>query len=300
MTLHAIATRPHYAAHLQPIVDATPDIGPDVAIVASYHDLVKARRERFRHIVLAQHGIGQSYGGDRRSVRNSGYPGGDDNADVGLFLVPNQRAADRWRARYPSAAVEVIGSPRLDRLPARVAGDGPVVAVSFHWDGLGVPELNSAADVYRTALWDLAARYTVIGHGHPLWRQRERYWHEMGVEFVPAFDDVCRRADVYVCDNSSTLYEFASTDRPVVVLNHPAYRRAVDHGLRFWEAATVGINVDDPRDFVAGVTLALEDRRTVAEQREEALGIVYARRTGAAERASEVLVRWASSLRVAA
>ena len=27
---------------------------------------------------------------------------------------------------------------------------------------------------------------------------------------MPDFDEVCRRADLYICDNSSSLYEFAA------------------------------------------------------------------------------------------
>ena len=55
-------------------------------------------------------------------------------------------------------------------------------------------------------------------------REAIRFYEAHGIEYVPDFDDVLRRADVYACDNSSTLYEFASTGRPVVVLNAPWYR----------------------------------------------------------------------------
>ena len=57
------------------------------------------------------------------------------------------------------------------------------------------------------------------------------------------FDEVMERSTLYICDNSSTLYEFASTGRPVVVLNAPWFRRDIEHGLRFWEHADVGVSV---------------------------------------------------------
>jgi hypothetical protein len=111
---------------------------------------------------------------------------------------------------------------------------------------------------------------------------------------VPDFADVCRRADVYVCDNSSTLYEFASTGRPVVVLNSPQYRGTVNHGLRFWDAAHVGLHAWPGDNLGDVVERALQDPPKAREDREDALDIVYAYRTGGAQRAADAIVRWVS------
>jgi hypothetical protein len=288
-----IATRQHYADHLAPIIAALGELDcPDVALVASHHDLARARSRGFRRFILAQHGAGQSYGGDRRSARIDSYPGGDDNGDVGLFLVPNEHAASRWRAAYPGATVRVVGSPRLDRLPARVGPPGAVVAVSFHWNGHACPEFRSAWDAYAPVIPALAERFEVLGHGHPLRRDLPRFYRHWGIEHVPGFDDVCRRADVYVCDNSSTLFEFAATGRPVVVLNRKDYRRNVSHGLRFWDAADVGVQVNEPEALADAVAEALLDSPIRAAAREAALSIVYSQRTGATATAADAIREW--------
>ena len=254
-----MADRPHHRAHIAPVARLLGDlIGPDtgmarerasspddVALIASYGDLPAARRGGFRRIILMQHGAGQSYGGDSRTARHPCYAGGDDNDDVGLFLVPNEHAGNRWRERYPQAAVEVVGCPILDALPTRSVhtattverASPPVVAVSFHWNYHGIPEMRSAFDWYSKAVVELSKEVTVIGHGHPRRKDLPDWYRAHGIEYVPDFFEVCRRADVYACDNSSTLFEFASTGRPVVVLNAPWYRRDAYHGLRFWEAA---------------------------------------------------------------
>lgn len=311
LDLHLIAQRPHHQAHLAPVAQLVGDwtprrAGPDsVALVASYGDLAYARRRGYRRIVLMQHGAGQSYGGDRRTAHHPAYPGGDDNDDVGLFIVPNQHAADRWRERYPAARVEVAGCPRLAVLPRRAGSLGieaaavrePTVAVSFHWNYHGIPEMRSAFDWYRGGLAELARQYHVIGHAHPKRRDLAAWYPAHGIEYVADFDEVLRRADVYVCDNSSSMFEFATTGRPVVVLSAPWYRRGVQHGLRFWEASGVGVGCEQPAELGAAVQAALEDGWVSRRARELALDRVYHgwRRPGAAVGlAAGAILGWAA------
>jgi UDP-N-acetylglucosamine:LPS N-acetylglucosamine transferase len=71
----------------------------------------------------------------------------------------------------------------------------------------------------------------------------ERLWAELSVRFVPDFNDVVAQADVYITDNSSTLFEAAACGIPVVVLNGAKYRPTVRHGLRFWHYADIGVQV---------------------------------------------------------
>lgn len=289
-----VASQPHYRDHLQPLWDALPDQlkGPgDAALVASGRDLAAARRAGYARFAYLEHGIGQSYG-----TGHPAYPGGGGpRRQVGLFLSPNETAAAADRAASPRARVEVVGDPRLDSLPTRSPHEppGPVICTSFHWDARVAPEARSAHRHYTAALRDLVDRFFVIGHAHPRGRgQVTPMYARLGIPFVPSFDDVCRRADLYVCDNSSTIYEFASTGRPVVVLNIPAYRRGVEHGLRFWEAAGVGLNVWDPADLVEVVQAGLEDSPAAAADRDRALAIAYGHRSGAGPRAAAAVVDW--------
>lgn len=282
-----LASHPHYAAHLAPVARLLPDL-PDVAVVAGYPDVRAAYRQGFRRIVLMQHGAGQSYGNDHPH-----YPGGRGNEAVGLFLVPNEHAAERWRARYPHARVEVVGCPRLDALPAREPGP-PTVAVTFHWDAWVAPETRSAFAWFREALPGLARSFRVIGHGHPRRSDLAAAYARMGIEWVPDFDEVCRRADLLVFDNTSAGFEFAATGRPVVVLNAPWYRRDADLGLRFWEAASVGLQVDRPELLAETVRCSLmpSHEAELRRRREAALRHVYAYRSGAAQRAADAILRW--------
>jgi len=276
------------------------------ALVASYGDMKKARRLGYGSFAFLEHGIGQAYLGESRSSANGhpSYAGGIDRGDVGLFLVPNTYCAELWQRAYPGATVAVVGSPKLDTLPRREYGPGPVVAVSFHWNCPIAPETRASWSHFLPVLPELARHHRVIGHGHPrILPQLERFYRRMGIEVVPDFTDVCRRADLYVCDNSSTLYEFASTGRPVVVLNAPWYRRYVDHGLRFWEAATVGVQVDEPGDLLDGVERALADPVTQKAARHDALYRVYSPRgvlPSAVDRTVAAITEWLGSSATAA
>lgn len=283
-----VASRAHYAAHLAPVAAA---LGPDapVTLVASYQDH-RAARGAPGAIVAMEHGIGQSYGTDHPA-----YPGGRDRDDAALFLAPNEHAARRWRERYPRIPAVAIGSPRLDALPfpgtsAESTGD-PVVAISWHWPCMaGRPWSGWAFPEYRDAVLELSRHVKVLGHGHPRAMPSLAAWYERhGIEVVRDFDEVCRRAHVYVCDNSSTLYEFASTGRPVVLMNSREWLAAPGPGLRFWDAAHVGVNVQRPRDLADAVDRALLDTAEDRAAREDALSVAYAHRTGATARAVEAI-----------
>jgi hypothetical protein len=264
-------------------------------LVTSWGDHQAARKMGRTRIARMEHGIGQSFiDSDHQS-----YAGGKDAADVELFLCPNQHSADRWQNAYPNARVEIVGCPKLDTLPAREPEEGPVVALSFHWAaGLvrqgPLGETQGSFHEYRTVLSQISRKYTVIGHGHPrAMAHLERIYRRFGIPVVKDFADVCRQADLYVCDTNSTIYEFASTGRPVVVVNGKHFRRDVNHGLRFWNAAGVGVQCDSPSELSSAIDQALVDTRKQQRAREAALDITYAYRTGAAERAADVLKAWA-------
>jgi hypothetical protein len=320
--IDALASERHFVDHLAPVWHALPDglrgrflvadrallrhaaaRGIDASpatrtaaplLVASYGDQKRGRRFGATSFAFLEHGAGQSYGGDPRSAQHGSYAGGRDRDDAALFLVPNERAAARWHATYPGAEVHVVGSPKIDELPARAPGPGPVVAISFHWPCAIAPEARTAFPHYRTALPAIARRFRVLGHGHPRFMPRlAPVYRTIGIEPIDDFDEVLRRADMYVADNSSTLFEFAATGRPVVVLNAPWYRRHVDHGLRFWDAATVGSQVDEPWDLVATVERALADPPDQRVERERVVAYVYARPLGGAARAAaEAIAEW--------
>lgn len=284
-----VASLGHYRHHLDPILAALPPDPGDATLVASHRDLRAVRpssRTRLP-IALVEHGIGQSY-----SNRHPSYPGGRDRDAVGLFLSPNERAAARDRAAYPAARVEVVGSARLDGLPARVGPAGRVVATTFHWDSMVAPETRSAFEEYATAIAAMVGRVEVLGHAHPRIAPQLAPWYgRAGIDFEPDFSEVCRRADLLVGDNTSALYEFASTGRPVVVVNAACYRRNEHHGLRFWEAIP-GVELDRGAELEDAIERAFALDPADVARREAALDMAYAYRTGGAARAAAAIVDW--------
>jgi hypothetical protein len=313
--IDALASAPHYADHLSAVFGALPEsvrgsfLTPQPAvrrnqaftpndatrpvIVASFGDLKRAVRMGFKRVALMEHGAGQSYGG-RRPGDHGSYAGGRGRGAASLFLHPGEHPAERDRRAYPSARVEVVGSPFLDGLPSREGEPGRVVAFSFHFNGAVAPETKNAYAWAMPSIVGLRDRFPLLGHAHPrLYPDVAPHYQRFGIEAVASFHDVCRRADVYVCDNSSTLFAFAATGRPVVVLNPPWYDRKVQHGLRFWDAAKVGVQCDDPADLAACIDEALRDDDARKRDREAALDLVYAFRSGASQRAAGVLEEWA-------
>lgn len=263
---------------------------PGPVLVASFHDY---RLSAGRPVIMLEHGAGQTYGN-----RHSSYAGGRARERVRLHLAPNEQNATAHRARYPTTPVEVIGCPKLDAYhdrPPKPRDDPPTVALSFHWRCGVAPESGSAWDHFAGVLTDLAAATDIhiIGHGHPgIIDELIPHYEASGIEPVRAFSDVLERADVYAVDNSSTLFEFAAaTGRPVVVINAPSYRRHVHHGLRFWEAATIGPQANEPHELLPAIRRALEDRPQDLEERAAALNVAYAHLDGrASERATMAIL----------
>jgi hypothetical protein len=256
--------------------------------VASWGDLKRTHGPA----VLLNHGSGQTY----VNVRDSGeasYSGGPGRDRVILFLEPNEYAAGASRATYPQARTEVVGCPKLDELAMvpRPENPAPIVAFSWHFDcGQIAPEATLAFAHFKKAIPTVSRRFRTLGHAHPkLQSSLDAFYEHNGIEVVRDFVDVVARADVYVCDNSSTLFEFAALDRPVVVLDAPWYRTNVEHGLRFWSHADVGVRIDNPRRLLWAVRQAIEDAPDVAARRRELAADVFPHVGTATERAAAAI-----------
>jgi hypothetical protein len=239
------------------------DVAP--LLVCAYGDLqIARRRSPQRPIILMEHGVGLTPAQD-----HAGYAGGTGmRRQADLTLAPNEFIRMRTAKAIRGMPQVVIGTPKLDkfsrkwevesRATIRKVKEGkPVVCISFHWNGEKVSrEAGNAFLHYRDALDDLAHQddFHLIGHGHPkyMWFLEKEY-EARGIEVVRDFEEAMLRADLYVNDCSSTLYEFCVTGKPVVILNAPWFRRDVNLGIRFWEYTDIGPQVDEPGELCAAI-----------------------------------------------
>lgn len=314
MKLDALAAELHYLATLAPIWRALPPevrgefMVPDhlfpaalaqgvephawhephahVGLVASGRDLGFLRG---KPAILAEHGAGQSYGGDPQSARHPGYAGGDGRENVILFLCPGESCASRNSARWPDADVVGIGNPRLDDLRQIPSTNHPAtIAFAFHWSAGVCPESGSAWYQFRDHLDLLGEHHRLIGTGHPRGFQEMADWYEKhGIIPVEDFELIVAEADLLVADNTSVMYDWAALDRPVVALNAPEWRKHIHHGLRFWDSVP-GPQVDEPADLFHAVEHA--DDKTSRKLRAHAARAAYTYPDHAAERAAEAIL----------
>jgi glycosyltransferase involved in cell wall biosynthesis len=322
MTVAVYASEEHYLNHVLPVWRALPPAlqgpihvprylaaavgGPCVplggsvsgfVLVAAWQDLHRVRRAGAR-AVFVEHGAGQTYQLDETKLPHRSYSGGGQREGVVLYLVPGPAVAARCLVAQPDVPVVEIGTPAyLDPIlrgpPAERTGT-PVVAVSFHPDLTLCPETRWTFPYYADAVARLAERtdLSVIGHGHPrAWATLERWYRQHGIEPVADFVDVVRRADVYVCDNSSSLPEAAACGLPLVWLNGPGWRRDVSHEGRFWTWPRGQIQVDDPADLDEAVDAALRDSPEIQIRRRAMVDGIYTHRDGrTAERAVDAIL----------
>jgi hypothetical protein len=161
------------------------------------------------------------------------------------------------------------------------------VAVSFHWLSLFRSRI---LEDYAEAIEDLVTRMPVIGHGHPRAERMEPFWRSLNVEWVPDFREVVERASVYVCDHSSTIYEWTALDRPVVLLDYPGQQSfiSVSSGLRYEWYSDVGSHAT-PGTLVERVRDAIQAPESHEEPRRAATRGLFPYLGSATQRALEVL-----------
>lgn len=225
----------------------------DMILTAAWADARCSRQ--WSTVALMEHGVGQTYGTGGGHPAYAGGPGRCGFVD--LFLCPNERVAALNRKACPGVRVEVVGTPWLDELSRIERRPDVDVAVSFHWD-LGLcPETRCTVGDWWPAIVDLAAARNVLGHGHPR-AQPVLFpsYRDAGIETVARFEEIVARARVFAADNTSALYLAAAVGLGVVVFDSPGYRRHVEHGLRFWEMADVGVRVGDPGGLAGAVDRA--------------------------------------------
>ena len=269
-------------------------LGP--LLVAAYGDMVRAiRHVPQRPILFMEHGVGLTFGD------HPGYAGGGGTRKrIDLFLNQNQHTHDLNKRAFPRTPGVVIGTPKFDSATnyTKVTnGKKPVVCVSFHWNGEDVaPEAGNAFKHYMKAIPELAKckEFKLIGHGHPRYRfMLASYYYEHGIEAVWDFEEVLRRADVYMHDSGSTLYEFCITGKPVVILNAPEFRRDKHWGIRFWDYSDIGPMVDDPADLMEAIKSQVEAARggadPYAKARQKAVRELYPYRGRSAKRAARAI-----------
>ncbi len=232
-----------------------------------------------RPLARIAHGVAQTYKDEKIPDRN--------REQVILDLLPNEYSREKFSEKFPVSDKIVAGCPKMDRWCdfSKSLSEPPVVAISFHFNHKAVPETRGTYPHYQSILPKLAQsnEWELLGHGHPRFiDELIPKYEELGINYTRDFEEVMKQADVYACDSPSTLYEFAYTDRPVVVLNAPWFRREVEHGLRFWEHADVGIQCDKPEDLPGTIRKALKDEPPQPSLRRKAVNAAYAVTDGSA------------------
>jgi len=300
MNLQFYAHEKHHAKHAQSIADEfglnverEPDkIIADNVVVFSYGDL-KKMNDKGKKIIFCDHGTGFYYNESHPSY--AGSHTGREN--VVLRLSPNHIHAEKEKETL-DCPIEIIGMPKLDRFANkywRVHKGKPTIAISFHFDCRVNNETRSSFSHFERALPWLKEHFKVLGHGHPRILDRIKpYYKKYGIPIVEDFEEVIKRADCYIIDNSSTIYEWCITKKPIVLLNAPFYRRNVEHkgNPRFWRLSDIAPHCNQPEDLVRCVYEAVNNHDlylpAIESAREEVLGFTDGK---CAERAKEAIIK---------
>lgn len=305
------ASEPHFYDHILPIWDALPfecqgvfyitkyvferressysrcTVGlpteSKLTLVASFGDYKKTTGD----VVYMEHGIGHTYSNDHPS-----YAGGAGKDRVVLFLNQHSISYQKNIRRYPNVKSVIVGTPKMDKVGTIPSNNKkPIVCISFHWDCHMVRETQSAFFEYKESVRCLANHkdFDLIIHAHPHenWQETVRKAFP-SIPFYENFEQVLRIADIYVNDNSSTMYEFLLTEKPVIVMNSHMYRRTVNHGIRFWDYIP-GIQVNKGRELEKAILRTIKDPHEFEKTRKEIVDVLYPYHRKATEMAASMI-----------
>lgn len=244
----------------------------------SYKDHQKARDLGYP-VVRAEHGAGQTY----CDLLTNSFAGSEDHRSAFLCLYPGYSPLKQHIQRLGKPAF-LVGAPILDRWIAPPRDRH--VGFAFHWDCQNIPEtretLSYWAQSIESSIMEMGSDYTFYMHAHPRFPHAKAVYNAMvgrgcPITWIEDRDTFLSEIGVLVADNTSLVFEACAHDRVAVVLNHPGYRRNVEHGLRFWEASDVGIQCDSLADLPDCIRQASQRFPEDVDMRDSALEFVYAK-----------------------
>lgn len=276
MRLNAYASQPHYAKYIWPIWQKLPEqlkdefhvhprcdgiynlptkrhfTNPDQPIiVAGFPDMKRAE-----HYIWIEHGAGQTYPHEGHGhYANSPKPG------CLAAIVPGPYCADITQKANPGMPVIQAGAYTLrDTIKGWLTNNfdegiistspaNPTAVFTWHWRGAGIaPEADTGFNQFRDSMLQIHPSIRVKGHAHPrILGECAMWYRQHNIPTIESQPQALRNASLLVADNTTMIYEAASLDIPVIVLNPSMYRKHVNQGLRFWDMIP-GIQANDPNE----------------------------------------------------
>lgn len=297
MSVGFFASQESYREHLRPIWDAlepeergvwaedhvrvptwvNPSVPVTTWMAASHRDSAALYRLQTPRVHM-EHGVGLQW-----------YPPYQIHHLIfrSVIAAPNEFIAQRFRDVKKRLRVKVIGTPKLDHLSKLEPGDA--AAVSFHWTGV-MRQKQTSFDHWREMVIELASERELLGHAHPkIWKKAQRFYEEIGIEPVQSFEEVCRRANLYLCDHSSTLYEWSALDRELILLRRDGHREQIPQrsGLLWESFSGIGPELRLGGSLRAALEAAADPQFRAARQ--EATEALYPYIGSATQRAVDLL-----------
>jgi hypothetical protein len=266
--------------------------GPILA--AAYGDAVRAADFYLeRPVILMEHGAGLTFG------KPVFADGSGQRTKLACFPVQSKYVLGKIHPEIASKPHPIIGVPKLDRWAGQFDMPHPMprkptIAFAFHHgDKNSRPaETGSAWEHYAEILPAIVQHYKVLLHAHPLSELAITGLYQdlkNSAEFVPEWDDVMQRADLFIGDCGSAAYEFIVTGKPVILLNAPWFDRKKQWGLRFWDYTNIGPMVDGPEQLVPAIENTIARPNEYQLPRRRAVEDLFPYLGNSSQRAVEVI-----------